>query len=118
PMGNETYPQMPYESITPEEYEAGMNRFPVDLTPIYEGLGIEAIGERFCSTDACEVKDLRNNSQNTREEFVWLRTRSMTTTTASRKPRRPQRRFPLRRGTEALAPRSRGRGSTRRRGTW
>lgn len=61
PMGNETYPQMPYESITPEEYEAGMNRFPVDLTPIYEGLGIEAIGERFCSTDACEVKDLRNN---------------------------------------------------------
>src|SRR5690606_35943084 len=56
PMSKDTYPQMPYESITKEEYEKAGNTFPVDLSPIYEGLGVDAIGERYCTTDACMIK--------------------------------------------------------------
>lgn len=62
PMSDNSYAQMPYSEIEEEDFlEAGLNLFPVDLGPIYNGEGWEAIGERFCSTDACEVRDLTTN---------------------------------------------------------
>lgn len=64
PMGNETYPQMPYTQISEEEYrEAGRALLPVDLSPIYDGdlEVIDAIGEAYCTTDACEIKEITHN---------------------------------------------------------
>ena len=62
PMGNHIYPQMPYTQITEEEYlkyEAEL--FPIDFTGVYNGLGIDAIGEAYCTTDACEIKLIKDN---------------------------------------------------------
>ena len=54
PQGNDTYPQMPYSQITKEEYEEyTMQLFQIDFSGIYNGLGQEAIGERFCTGDHC-----------------------------------------------------------------
>ena len=62
PMGNLTYPQMPYTQITEQEYEAyAMQLFPIDFAGVYGGLGIEAIGEAYCTTDACEIKLIKDN---------------------------------------------------------
>lgn len=61
PMGNAVYPQMPYTEITEADYVAAEDRiFGIDFEPLYTGdmEAIDAIGEAFCSTDACEVKDL------------------------------------------------------------
>jgi hypothetical protein len=56
-MGNQTYPQMPYTSITQEEYESYVGKLkPVDLSCLYEGNVQEAIGERYCTTDTCDIK--------------------------------------------------------------
>ena len=56
PMGNETYPQMPYTQITAEEYEAYKYKLlPIDFTDVYAGMAADAIGEKYCSTDFCEV---------------------------------------------------------------
>ena len=64
PMDPTSYPQMPYTQSTEEEYEGGkMTLFPIDFTGVYEGLGTEAIGEAYCTTDACEVKLIRDNTQ-------------------------------------------------------
>ena len=62
PMGNAVYPQMPYTQITAEEYEQGqMTLFPIDLSGVYAGMASDAIGEAYCTTDACEVKLIRDN---------------------------------------------------------
>lgn len=59
PMGNGSYTQMPYTEITSAAFEEyGDHLFPVDLTAIYEGLGVAAVGESYCTTDSCEVKSL------------------------------------------------------------
>jgi hypothetical protein len=56
PMGNKTYPQMPYAQITQEEYEAYTNKLlRIDFTDVYAGMAADAIGEKYCSTDFCEV---------------------------------------------------------------
>ena len=56
PMGNKTYPQMPYAQITAEEYDAyKMKLLPIDFTDVYAGMAADAIGEKYCSTDFCEV---------------------------------------------------------------
>jgi adenosylcobalamin-dependent ribonucleoside-triphosphate reductase len=56
PMGNETYPQMPYTQITEKEYEKyKLKLLPIDFTGVYAGMAADAIGERYCSTDACEI---------------------------------------------------------------
>lgn len=56
PMGNMTYPQMPYTQITQEDYEAYTHKLlRIDFSDVYAGLGADAIGEKFCTTDACEV---------------------------------------------------------------
>ena len=64
PEGNATYPQMPYTQITEEEYvEAGLKLFPIDLTGVYAGMAADAIGERYCTTDACEIKFIKDNNK-------------------------------------------------------
>jgi ribonucleoside-triphosphate reductase len=63
PMGNTVYPQMPYTQITAEEYEeATMKLFPIDFSGVYAGMASDAIGEAYCTTDACEVKLIKENS--------------------------------------------------------
>ena len=63
PSGNATYPQMPYTQITAEEYEAEgtMKLFPIDLSGVYAGMAADAIGEAYCTTDACEVRLIKDN---------------------------------------------------------
>jgi hypothetical protein len=56
PMGNETYLQMPYTQITADEYDAYKSKLlPIDFTDVYAGMAADAIGEKYCSTDFCEI---------------------------------------------------------------
>jgi ribonucleotide reductase alpha subunit len=56
PMGNETYAQMPYTQITEEEYEKYINKLmPIDFKDVYDGMAFDALGEKYCSTDFCEI---------------------------------------------------------------
>ena len=63
PSGNFTYPQMPYTQMTEEEYneEGVMKLFPIDFSGVYAGLASDAIGEAYCTTDACEIKMIKEN---------------------------------------------------------
>jgi len=62
PQGNMIYPQMPYTQITAEEYEeTKMKLFPIDFSGVYAGMASDAIGEAYCTTDACEVKFVKDN---------------------------------------------------------
>ena len=65
PSGNFTYPQMPYTQITEEEYvnEGEMKLFPIDFAGVYAGMAIDAIGEAYCTTDACEIKLITENQK-------------------------------------------------------
>jgi hypothetical protein len=64
PSGNFTYLQMPYTQITKEEYDAEAEKlFSISLDGIYQGMGIEAIGDAYCSTDSCEVKLITENKK-------------------------------------------------------
>ena len=64
PMGNYTYPQMPYTSITEKEYEeATLKLFPIDFSGVYAGLAADAIGDAYCTTDACEIKLIVENQK-------------------------------------------------------
>ena len=58
PMGNKTYPQQPYTEITREEYNSYVGTIgKIDWSAIYDGIeNLEAEGEAYCSTDACEIK--------------------------------------------------------------
>jgi hypothetical protein len=61
PMGNTVYPQMPYTQITESEYEdARMKLFPIDFAGVYAGMAADAVGEAYCTTDACEVKLIKD----------------------------------------------------------
>jgi adenosylcobalamin-dependent ribonucleoside-triphosphate reductase len=56
PMLDDTYPQMPYTQITEEQYEGyTYSLLPIDFTDVYAGMASDAIGEKYCSTDFCEV---------------------------------------------------------------
>jgi hypothetical protein len=62
PSGNFVYPQMPYTQITEEEYEdAIMKLFPIDFAGVYAGMAADAVGEAYCTTDACEIKLIKDN---------------------------------------------------------
>ena len=62
PSGNTVYPQMPYTQITEEEYEnARMTLFPIDFVGVYAGMASDAVGEAYCTTDACEIKLIKDN---------------------------------------------------------
>ena len=57
PMGNAVYPQMPYTQINKEEYDSyKLSLFKIDFEGIYAGMAADAVGESYCTTDACEVK--------------------------------------------------------------
>ena len=60
PASNAAYPQMPYSPISVQEYEEYRGKLKkIDFTPVYSGslgLGVDAAGERFCTTDVCEIK--------------------------------------------------------------
>ena len=63
-MDDGVYPQMPYTQSSAAEYEDGrMNLFPIDLKGVYEGMAFDAVGEAYCTTDACEVKLIKDNVQ-------------------------------------------------------
>jgi hypothetical protein len=55
---------MPYSQITEEEYvnEGEMKLFSIDFSGVYAGMAADAIGENYCSTDACEVRLIKENS--------------------------------------------------------
>jgi adenosylcobalamin-dependent ribonucleoside-triphosphate reductase len=62
PMGNHVYPQMPYTQITEEEYDAyALQLFPIDFKGVYQGMAADAVGEAYCTTDACEIKLIKDN---------------------------------------------------------
>jgi ribonucleoside-triphosphate reductase len=62
PSGNHTYAQMPYTQITEAEYEeARLTLFPIDFSGVYAGMAMDAVGEAYCVTDACEVKLIKDN---------------------------------------------------------
>ena len=65
PQGNFTYPQMPYTQITAEDYEneGTLKLFPIDFSGVYAGMASDAIGEAYCTTDACEVKLISENQK-------------------------------------------------------
>lgn len=55
PLAEGTYEQMPYTATTCEAIEADtMTHFPMDLEYLYRN-GQDAIGEKFCTTDTCEL---------------------------------------------------------------
>jgi len=58
PMGNKTYPQQPYTEITREEYNSYVGKIgKIDWAAIYDGKdNLDAESEKYCSTDACEIK--------------------------------------------------------------
>jgi len=58
PMGNKTYPQQPYTEITREEYNSHVGKIgKIDWSAIYDGNdNLDAESEKYCSTDACEIK--------------------------------------------------------------
>jgi ribonucleoside-triphosphate reductase len=58
PMGNKTYPQQPYSEISREEYNAYVGTIgKIDWSAIYDGKdNLDAESEKYCSTDACEIK--------------------------------------------------------------
>jgi hypothetical protein len=62
PSGNMTYPQMPYTQISEEEYNLSTGSlFQIDFSGVYGGLAADAIGEAYCTTDACEIKFIKEN---------------------------------------------------------
>jgi ribonucleoside-triphosphate reductase len=58
PMGNKTYPQQPYTEISKEEYNSYVGTIgKIDWSAIYDGKdNLDAESEKYCSTDACEIK--------------------------------------------------------------
>jgi hypothetical protein len=36
--------------------------FPIDFSGVYAGMAADAIGEAYCTTDACEVRLIKENS--------------------------------------------------------
>ena len=64
-MDDGAYPQMPYTRSNAEEYEEGrMTLFPIDLSGVYAGMAFDAVGEAYCTTDACEVKMIKDLNEN------------------------------------------------------
>jgi ribonucleoside-triphosphate reductase len=57
PSGNHVYPQQPYTQISEQDYaDYTYKLLPIPLEPVYEGMTADAIGEAFCTTDACILK--------------------------------------------------------------
>lgn len=56
PMGNDVYQQQPYTEISEEEYNSYIGKLQqIEMAEAYLN-GADAEGERYCSTDVCEIK--------------------------------------------------------------
>ena len=56
PIDPYAYPQMPYEGISKTAYAvAGVPLKRIDWEALYAGEALDAIGEAYCTTDACEI---------------------------------------------------------------
>ena len=53
PLDVQAYAQLPYEAIDGEVDWGKAKKIDWDL--IYDKIGVEAEGERFCTTDHCEI---------------------------------------------------------------
>lgn len=64
PMGNTVYPQQPYTKISAQEWEDAVGTLgKINLDTIYDGAqAAEAVGEMYCTTDSCELKQDKLNS--------------------------------------------------------
>lgn len=61
PMGNTVYPQQPYTKISEQQWDqAGRSMSKLNLDSIYNGgKASDAVGEVYCTTDTCEIKQHR-----------------------------------------------------------
>lgn len=57
PMADHNYAQPPYRQLTKEEYNSYVGQIAnIDFSAIYDGVdNIEAAGERYCTTEGCEI---------------------------------------------------------------
>jgi ribonucleoside-triphosphate reductase (thioredoxin) len=56
PMGNDVYKQQPYTEISVEQYKNYVGELEkIDMNEAYLN-GSDAIGEKYCATDVCEIK--------------------------------------------------------------
>jgi hypothetical protein len=54
---------MPYSQITEKEYDKYVEKlFPIDFAGIYAGMAADAVGEAYCTTDACEIRLITDNT--------------------------------------------------------
>lgn len=52
PIDNTTYPQMPYETISPEDYQ----NYRDQLSPVNLRVGVaDHVEDKYCDTDTCEI---------------------------------------------------------------
>jgi hypothetical protein len=65
PIDPTAYPQMPYEAIDKGEYNrisnggfvgVGKPLQRIDWDLLYAGNALDAVGEKYCTTDVCEIK--------------------------------------------------------------
>jgi len=62
-LGNHPYPQMPYEEVSDEKIEAMSEPLKaIGWDRIYVSGGLEAEGEKFCTTDVCEISKFGMNN--------------------------------------------------------
>lgn len=60
PMGNEVYPQQPYTNISSNEYVAAESELSkVDMNILYDEEVVDAEGEKYCTTDVCEIPQVQ-----------------------------------------------------------
>jgi ribonucleoside-triphosphate reductase len=56
PMGNKVYPQQPYTNISSTDYVNATNALSkVDMDVLYDEKVLDAEGEKYCTTDVCEI---------------------------------------------------------------
>lgn len=56
PRSNDTYEQMPYQSISEEVYSSATDLGKIDFSSIYDGEeNTDAIGEKYCTNDSCQI---------------------------------------------------------------
>lgn len=56
PQGKDVYPQQPYTEISEEEYKSYIGKLKkISLKTIYKSKALDAVGEAYCTTDACEI---------------------------------------------------------------
>ena len=56
PQGKDVYPQQPYTEISEEDYKSYIGKLKkISLKTIYKSKALDAVGEAYCTTDACEI---------------------------------------------------------------